>query len=329
MLLLRCVLCAPATALALRLAELDARLVLSGRDQAALDSVKRECEARRVAAQPQRTAGAAAVVEAFDLAWVGGVNGAAELRQVVERVERAVGGRLDLLVNNGGLSVRGAVAETALHVDHELMNVNYFGAVALTKACLPLLLRGASSSPPSPSTLSSSSSSTSSSSSSSTSSSSSSSSSAVFPAVLFVNSVQGLLSLGHRSAYAASKHALTAFCASLRYELSGRLLVTAVFPGYVRTNLSVNALQADGRRHGRMDANTDSGMRPEDVAERCLTALAARQSHVVMADLKARAALHLLYWAPALLTRVLTKQAAKAEEAHAQQPREHSSSKER
>ena len=218
-------------AVALRLAELRAHVVLSGRDQAALDAVKRLCEAKRGGSPSSPLP--PALVEAFDLAWVGGVNGEAELRQAVERVSRAFDGRLDLLVNCGGLTVRGGVEDTALSVDHQLMSVNYFGAVALTKAALPLLLSArqgtAATAALTPST-------------------------PFVPSVVFVNSVQGLLSLPFRSSYAASKFALTAFAASLRYELAGRVQVTSFYPGYVRTNLSLNAVQGDGSRwgpHGR------------------------------------------------------------------------------
>ena len=271
-------------AMAVRLAELGAQLVLSGRDQAALNTVKRLCEAK-VATQSSSSSSSsspAVVVEAFDLGWVGGLNGEAELRQVVERVRRAFDGRLHLLVNCGGLTVRGGVEDTALHVDHQLMNVNFFGAVALTKAALPLLL---STSPPSPST--------------------------PLPSVLFVNSVQGLLSLPYRSSYAASKFALTAFAASLRYEMAGRLRVTSMYPGYVQTNLSLNAVQGDGTRWGQMDATTKGGMRPEDVAERCLQAVAVGESDVLMADTRAVVGYHLQYWLPSLLTRVMTQTADK------------------
>ena len=264
-------------AVALRAAELGGRLILSGRDHSALDAVRKECDSRRAAAAAHSSPSlpaSSAVVEAFDLGWVGVVNGDAELRQVLGRVERAFDGRLDLLVNCGGQSVRGSAADTALAVDHALMNVNYFGQVALTKAALPLLLRQPR-----------------------------------LGCVLFVNSVQGLLAVPHRAAYAASKHALTAFADALRVEQVGRVQVTQMFPGYVSTNLSLNALTASGAKHGQMDASTGSGMEAEEVAERCLVAAMTGETHVLLADAKARLGLHLRYWAPSLLTRILTRMA--------------------
>jgi dehydrogenase/reductase SDR family protein 7B len=69
--------------------------------------------------------------------------------------------------------------------------------------------------------------------------------------IVVVGSVQGKIALPHRSCYAASKHALQAFSDSLRAEVADRnVAVTVVNPGYVRTNLSVNAMTGDGQRHG-------------------------------------------------------------------------------
>ena len=279
-------------ALALRLAAAGALLVLSGRDALALQQVKTQCEQRRGRAAAELSSAASAsgsgvLVEAFDLGWVGNANGAQELQAMVARLSAAFGGRLDLLVNNGGLSVRGSAAETLLRVDHELMNVNYFGTIALTKAALPLLLRSRAAS----------------------------GEGGVRGAVLCMSSVQGLLPVGHRSAYCASKHALQAFFTSLRYEMADRLAVTIASPGYVQTALSLNALDAStGGRHGQMDATTAGGLAPDAVALRCLTAVLRSEPTVLVADLRTAVAVHLQYWAPWLLTRIMTGRAKREEE---------------
>lgn len=69
--------------------------------------------------------------------------------------------------------------------------------------------------------------------------------------IVCVSSIQGKVSLPHRSAYAASKHALQAFCDSLRAEVAeSNIKVLCVSPGYINTALSLNALTASGRAYG-------------------------------------------------------------------------------
>merc|ERR1719211_151793 len=81
--------------------------------------------------------------------------------------------------------------------------------------------------------------------------------------IINVSSLQGCLALPERSAYSASKHALQAFSDSLRAEMrssSQNVHVMVVNPGYVRTNLSLNARTGDGSLHNKMDENTAKGM---------------------------------------------------------------------
>jgi short-subunit dehydrogenase len=77
-----------------------------------------------------------------------------------------------------------------------------------------------------------------------------------------------------RSSYAASKHALHGFFDSLRAELGHTpIQVTLICPGFVRTNVSLNALTGDGSRQNKMDDATDKGMQPERLARKILRAI--------------------------------------------------------
>lgn len=284
-------------ALALRLAELGCLLILSGRDQTALDRVKRLCEERRPALLPPPAATSTSptyaptasqptvVVEAFDVGWVGSVNGAKELQLIVARVMKAYG-RLDALVCNAGLSMRGSVADTQLSVDHELMNTNYFGSVALTKAALPHLLHSRSHFPATarPAVLSGS--------------------------LLYTSSVQGVLAVPDRSAYSGSKHALHGFVHSLQYE-QPTLHALLVCPGYVATSLSLHALAADGGKWGRMDEATAGGMSAESVAERMALCWYSGAEEVWMCDIQVRAAIWLQWIAPRLLKYLMRRRSEK------------------
>lgn len=124
-------------------------------------------------------------------------------------------GHIDILINNGGISVRSAALETSLEVDMRIMNVNYFGSIALTKAVLPSMIKRKEG------------------------------------RIVCISSVQGKFAIPHRSAYAASKHALQAFCDTLRAEMEEHnVKVTCISPGYINTALSRNALTGSGSAYG-------------------------------------------------------------------------------
>lgn len=68
--------------------------------------------------------------------------------------------------------------------------------------------------------------------------------------IIFISSVQGLIAIPDRSAYAASKHAMQAFGDSLRAEMhQHNIKVSVVSPGYVKTAVSINALTGSGEKH--------------------------------------------------------------------------------
>jgi short-subunit dehydrogenase len=142
------------------------------------------------------------------------------------------------LVNNGGISQRALAKETTLEVDKKLMAVNYFGTVALTKALLPNMLTHQ------------------------------------LGHIVTITSLTGKFGSPYRSSYAASKHALHGFFDSLRAELyDAHIKVTLICPGFIRTNVSKNALTGDGAKLGTMDEATDKGMDPARLAHKILQAI--------------------------------------------------------
>jgi short-subunit dehydrogenase len=198
---------------------------------------------------------------------------------VPEDIERAVAsaiaafGGLDGVVHSAGVSMRGAIAETRLEVYRQLMEINYFSTIMLAKAAMPALRarRGH---------------------------------------FAVISSIVGYVSTPQRSGYAASKHAVQAFMDTLRLEEHAHgVHVLTVCPGFVRTNISRNALSADGSPHGRMDTMTDAGLEPEAVAEAVLDALARRKREIFPAGALERFSLVLSRVAPWLLDRILLKQA--------------------
>jgi short-subunit dehydrogenase len=139
------------------------------------------------------------------------------------------------------------VKDTSIDVDRRLMEVNYFGAVSLTKAMLPSMLarrRGD---------------------------------------IVVVSSLVGHFSTPLRSGYAAAKHALHGFFDALRAEVhADGVHVLMVCPGFIRTDISLHALTADGSPQGTMDAGQAAGMPPEQCAARIVAALDRRQEEVVI-----------------------------------------------
>ncbi|MFN4080287.1 MAG: SDR family oxidoreductase [Saprospiraceae bacterium] len=216
-------------ALAHALAAEGALLVLSARNERALNSVAAECMSRGAAA---------AHVQPLDLSDTSAIG------PIVQRIQRELG-HIDILINNGGVSQRSRALDTAMEVDERLMRVNYLGTIALTKAVLPGMLKHQ------------------------------------LGHIVTITSLTGKFGSPLRSSYAASKHALHGFFDSLRAELADTpILVTLVCPGFVRTNISINALTGDGAPQGAMDEATSKGMRPEVLARKILNAIRKRREEL-------------------------------------------------
>jgi short-subunit dehydrogenase len=108
-----------------------------------------------------------------------------------------------------------------------------------------------------------------------------------------------------RGAYAASKHAVAGFFDALRAEVSrDGVAVTVVYPGYVRTNASFNALEGDGTPHNKWDKEIAGGMSPVDCAKRIVRAIERRSPEIVIAR-RERIGLLLSRFAPRLLYRAV------------------------
>jgi len=193
-----------------------ARLVLSSRRSDELERVRRACS------RPDEH-----TVVPFDLV-------RSETFPAIVADVLAKCGRIDVLVNNGGVSQRARAADAALEVERALMEVDYFGPVALTKAVLPSMRARRAG------------------------------------RIVVVSSVMGYVGTPGRSTYAAAKHALHGYFDSLRAEVwNENIGVTLVCPGYVKTAVSDNAVGPHGEKHGRTDTTHQTGI----TAEKCAAAL--------------------------------------------------------
>lgn len=240
-------------ALACGLSSRGARLVLSGRNIERLTGVRARC-----------TASDSHLIMPLDLEHPTGFD---------DKAKTVLGhfGRIDCLINNGGVSQRSLAVETGMETVRRIMETNYFGTVALTMSVLPSMLESGSGH------------------------------------IVVISSLMGIFSTPLRSGYCASKHALHGFFDALRAEVSGRgVHVTIVCPGFINTKISVNALCADGSCHGVMDEAQASGMAPSVCAEKIIAAMEAGKDEVLVGG-REIAGVYLKRFVPSLFNRIIAR----------------------
>ena len=186
-------------------------------------------------------------------------------------------GRVDVLVNNAGVSQRSLALDTDFQVYRRLIEIDYLAPVALTQLVLPRMVERRSGH------------------------------------VAAVSSVAGKVGSPLRTGYSGAKHAIVGYFDSLRAEVEAAygIGVSVVLPGSVRTSIAVNALTGDGSARGRSDANIDAGMDPAAVAETILDGIDAGKPEIVVADGRELGALQLRSQDPQTLFAVLAMEGAR------------------
>lgn len=180
-------------------------------------------------------------------------------------------GSVDMLINNGGISQRAYAVDSKMETIRQVMEVNFFGTVALTKALLPAMIEQKSGH------------------------------------IVVISSVMGKLGTRHRSAYAASKHSLHGWFDCLRQEMyEHNIHVTLVCPGFVKTNVTVNALTAEGEKYNKMDNAQKSAMSAEEFVRRLLPKLARHKEEVYIGG-KEILAVYMKRIYPGLLNKILKR----------------------
>lgn len=245
-------------ALAYAFAATGATLILTARRSDELERVKQACASpERVHLVPADLLDEAARAEAVTAA-------------------EAAAGRVDVLVNNAGLSQRSLAHETSMHVVRRIMELNFFAVVDLSQRVLPGMLRRGDGH------------------------------------LVNISSVAGYVATPKRSAYAASKHALHGFFDAVRAEVSAQgVAVTNVCPGYVRTAISKNALTAEGLPQGKVETAVDNGMDPGVCAKKIVAAVARKDRELLVGG-KETYAVYLQRLLPGLVARIAPRAAPKA-----------------
>jgi short-subunit dehydrogenase len=120
-----------------------------------------------------------------------------------------------------------------------------------------------------------------------------------------ISSLSGKFGVPLRTAYSASKHALHGFFDALRAEVfEHNIKVTLICPGFIKTNISVNALVGQGQKHGVMDENQNKGLTPEQAAKKILSAVEKGKREVAFGGTEA-IAVYLKRFFPGVLARIL------------------------
>lgn len=181
-------------------------------------------------------------------------------------------GRIDVLVNNGGISQRAYAEETDLATDRKIMEVNFFATITLTKAVLPIMLKQQDGH------------------------------------LVIMSSISGKFGFYLRTAYSASKHALHGYFDSLRLETEKKgIRVLIVCPGKIQTNISLHALTGKGGTHNTMDQSHTEGMPAEQCAAEVLDAMRVNKEEVLIGGREIKAVTIRRFF-PKLFSRLIRKQ---------------------
>lgn len=155
-------------------------------------------------------------------------------------------GKIDILINNAGLSMRALFKDVDLSVLKNLMDVNFWGTVYCTKYALPEILKTNGS-------------------------------------VVAVSSIAGYRGLPGRTGYSSSKFAMNGFMECLRTELlKTGVHVMVACPGFTTSNIRVAALSQDGNAHGETSMEEGKMMSAEEVAQRICDGIVQRKRTLVM-----------------------------------------------
>jgi len=155
-------------------------------------------------------------------------------------------GRIDVLINNAGISMRGLFQDTSLDVLHKLMNTNFWGTVYCTHYALPHILKNKGS-------------------------------------VVGISSIGGFQGLPGRTGYSSSKFAMHGFLETLRVEhLKNGLHVMIAAPGFTSTNVRKAALGPDGQSQGESPRDENKMMSPEKVARIIAHGVKRRKRLIIM-----------------------------------------------
>ena len=177
-------------------------------------------------------------------------------------------GRIDVLINNAGISMRALFEDLDLKVIRQLMDVNFYGTVYCTKYALPHLLQSKGS-------------------------------------LVGVISIAGYVGLPGRTGYSASKFAIRGFLDTIRIEnLKNGLHVLVAAPGFTASEVRKAALTGDGSQQGETPRNEDKMMSAEECARHIVNAIDKRKRELILTFIEGKLTVFLGKFFPSLLDKL-------------------------
>lgn len=233
------------------------KIVITGRNQAALDGAVKDLQQQQI-----EVLGVQADV----------TQEADNQRMAQAAIDRF--GKIDILINNAGITMRALFADMDLAVLKQVMDINFWGTIYATKACLPQIKANKGS-------------------------------------VVGISSIAGYRGLPARTGYSASKFAMQGFLEVLRTEMlyEGVHVLTAC-PGFTSSNIRTRALAADGSQQGESPRDESNMMSAEECAEHIYKAVVKRKIILVLTPL-GKFTVFMNKWFPGLMDKMAYNAMAK------------------
>ncbi len=216
----------------------------AARGAAVVLSARREAELHRVREQLLEEGASADQVLVLPL----DVTDYDAMPAAVEGVQDRLG-RIDMLINNAGISQRSFCVDTDMEVYRTLFEVDVLGQIALTKQVLPVMIAQGSG------------------------------------RLVVTSSIAGKVGAPQRTGYCAAKHAVMGFFDALRTEVAHQgVRVSTVVPGFIRTSIARNALTGSGEARDSADADVEGGMDADRCAEVVVEALSRGEDEIPVGE---------------------------------------------
>lgn len=245
-------------ALAYELACQGAKLVVAARNSEKLTGIAQDLENKGTEVLVVRT----------------DVTQEADCKALIEKAYQRFG-RIDILINNAGISMRAILEDLDCSVLRQVMDVNFWGTVYCTKYALPYLL-------------------------------------ATKGSLVGVISIAGFIGLPGRTGYAASKFAVRGFLNTVRIEnIKKGLHVLVAAPGFTASNIRKTALDAHGQQQGESPRNESNMMTAERCAQIIVKGIRKRKREIIMTFVEGKLAVFLSKWLPALVDKLSYSHMAK------------------